>query len=281
MNRPRLIEPHDRNYSTFIVPDLVHEQSKERSDERRRAETTLQDIEERVRDIEPHQLAACRSVLARDPLATGRAWRLATCPPDSIPLSLGSPVRRYPCRLRCCVYCAERRAKRLARGMNVRTAGYAAPLVVLVTCPSKSLLDLPAALRKLQCALASLRRRRWFSASCRAGAIVVETPLTQDGRRWALHAHGVLEVPGDSPAFRTRCAAEWRALTGIPRAMFDFEAARSVPSLIAYALKVGDAKTWTPSARELSPQLMAHLDAALGGRRLVLAWPNAARKTMS
>jgi hypothetical protein len=164
--------------------------------------------------------------------------------------------------------------------MNIGTASYAAPLVVLVTCPSKSLLDLPAALRTLQSSLASLRRRRWFSSACRAGAIAVETPLTQDGRRWALHAHGVLDVCGDSPAFRTRCAAEWRALTAIPGALFDFEAARSVPNLVGYALKVGNAKSWAPSARELSPQLMAHLDAALGGRRLVLAWPHAPRKAV-
>jgi hypothetical protein len=164
--------------------------------------------------------------------------------------------------------------------MNMRTSGYAAPLAVLVTCPSKSLLDLPAALRMLQASLASFRRRRWFSLACRAGAIAIETPLTKDGRRWALHAHGVLDVPGDSPAFRTRCAAEWRALTGIPGAVFDFETARSVPSLVGYSLKVGDAKSWAPSARELSPQLMAHLDAALGGRRLVLAWPRASRRAV-
>lgn len=278
MNRTRLIEPHDRNYSTSPVGDLAREQRKERTDERSRAEATLGFIEERIRDIEPHQLEACRSVFTRDPLATDRAWRLASCPPDSTPLSPGSPVRRYPCRLRCCAYCAERRARRLARGTTIRAASYAAPLAVLVTCPSKSLLDLPAALRALQTSLASLRRRRWFSASCRAGAIVIETPLTQDGRRWALHAHGILDAPGDSPAFRTRCAAEWPALTGIPGAMLDFEAARNVSSLVAYALKIGDAKSGAPSARELSPQLMAHLDAALGGRRLVLAWSCTPRK---
>jgi hypothetical protein len=164
--------------------------------------------------------------------------------------------------------------------MSMRTAGYTAPLVVLVTCPSKSLLDLLAALRTLQTSLASLRRRRWFSSACRAGAIAVETPLTRDRRRWALHVHGVIDVPGDSLSFRTRCAAEWRALTGIPGAVFDFEAARSVPSLVGYALKVGDAKSWAPSARELSPQLMAQLDAALRGRRLVLAWPRAPRNVV-
>jgi hypothetical protein len=269
---PRLIASHDRNNIACDVESLAREQASERSEERLRAASTLEAITDRIADIEAPQLEAVRSVLVRDPLAIDRAWRLASCPPTSSPLRAGSPVRRYPCRLRCCAYCAERRARRLARSMSERTSSYKAPLAVLVTCPSKTLHDLPAALQSLQTSLATLRRRRWFTTAVASGALAIETPLTKDGRRWALHAHGVLDVPGDAPPFRARCAAEWQALTGIPGAVFDFEALRDGARLAAYALKVGDAKSWAPGPRELSPQRIAHLDSAIGGRRLVLAW---------
>jgi hypothetical protein len=272
---PRLVASHDRNNFTCAsaeVESLARQQASERSEERRRADSTIRAIADRIGDIEAPQLEAVRSVLTRDPLATDRAWRLASCPPTSTPLQTGSPVRRYPCRLRCCAYCAERRARRLAKSMGERTTGYAAPLAALVTCPSKSLTDLPAALRTMQDSLAALRRRRWFASAVVAGALAIETPLTKDGHRWALHAHGVLDVPNDSATFRSRCEAEWRALVGINGAVFDFERLRSGRSLASYALKVSDAKSWAQSPRELSPQLMAHLDSALHGRRLVLSW---------
>jgi hypothetical protein len=232
---------------------------------------------DRLPDIEGPQFEAVRAVLARDPLAADRAWRLAACPPVSTPLHPGSPVRRYPCRLRGCAYCAERRARQLSSKLAGRASSYAAPLAVLVTCPSKTLFDLDAALGTMQGALAALRRRRWFASAVPAGSLAIETPLTKDGHRWALHAHGVLSVAGDSAAFRTRCAAEWRQLVGITGAVFDFEPVRDVTTFSRYALKVGQEKSWAPDARELSPKALAHLDGVLRGRRLVLSWPRAPR----
>jgi hypothetical protein len=163
--------------------------------------------------------------------------------------------------------------------MMARAVSYADARAVLVTCPSKTLLDLPDALGCFRTGLRKIRRRRWFAACVRGGTLAIETPLTRDGRRWALHAHGVVDVTtdADDAAWKNRVASTWIDLTNIPGAVFEFEPLRSAPALIRYALKIGDTKSWAPGGHDLPDGRRIHLDRALRGRRLVITW--GARRT--
>jgi hypothetical protein len=252
----RLIPRDDRNISTTLPAEL-------RLD-------VLGAVDPSALDRD--QLDAALALLARSPLDLDRARRIALCPPLDGPRD---PVWRRACRLRACPRCAERRARRLARRMIERAIAYPNPRAVLVTCPSRTLLDLPTTLDALHRGLATLRRRRWFSRGVVRGVLALECPTTRDGHRWAVHCHGVVDVvPGvaDDSAWLDRLGAEWSALVGTPGAKFELEASRSVASLSRYALKVGQAKTWSPGARDLPPARRAHLDSALRGRRLVVSW---------
>jgi hypothetical protein len=231
--------------------------------------------------IDNSQIATARALLARSPCSLERAVRVLHCPPISVPMvgrHYGLP--RYPCKQRCCSYCAERRARDLAAMLVWRGRHYRQPAAVLITCPSKTLFDLPAALGLLRGGIAALRRRRWFMTAFPAGCLAIETPVTADGHRWALHAHGVLELPVDSPALRARCEQAWRAAVGMPGALFSIEPVRDVRALLGYALKLGRDKSWAPLPGDLSPTLMAHLDTALRGRRLTIVWGPSERRAM-
>jgi hypothetical protein len=173
---------------------------------------------------------------------------------------------------RLCTYCQDRRASRHAAKLIGIASRFVSPTAVLITCPSSSLLDLPQALRAMHTGLGKLRRRRWFANRVRSAVLAFELPLTEDQHRWALHAHGVLDLAGPDAAFYARCEAEWCHLVGIPGAVFAFERLRSLRSFIDYALKVGRASSWSPTLGELSPNRRAHLDQALRGRRMTVTW---------
>jgi hypothetical protein len=262
MSLPRLISPLDRNISTSLPPGLEIEDLTGGLD---------------PASIDPAQLDAARALLAREPLGIERAIRVALCPPLH---GQRDPIWRRACRIaRACPRCAERRARGLAHRMIEQAIEYSEPRAVLVSCPSRTLLDLPDALRRMRSGIATLRRRRWFSAAVNAGVLAIETPLTRDGRRWALHAHGVVDVApsSDVGGWRSQLASEWRELVGIPGAVFELEPLRSSAALAGYALKIGDTKSWSPGGRDLPPARRAHLDAALRGRRLIIAWGAACR----
>jgi hypothetical protein len=198
-----------------------------------------------------------------------RAMRIVCCPP------LGSWIGR-PCRQRCCGTCMRRRAAALAETMAATIATYRSPLSLLITCPSASLLDLPIALARLHEGLGTMRRRISWRRGCIAGVIAIEAPPTRDGRRWALHGHGAVDLaalePEAASAWIAEHAAQWPQLVGTPGAVLDFEPLRSGRDLARYSFKIGESPSWAPSPDELSSHLLAHLDRALRGRRMLISW---------
>lgn len=109
--------------------------------------------------VAEQQVQAAEAMLARDPLRTERAYRVLICPLPRDPRWHDGFVR-MPCHLRGCPACAERRAARLAADIVERASGYEQPTAILITCPSRSLLDLAASVRLLRASLGKLRMRR-------------------------------------------------------------------------------------------------------------------------
>jgi hypothetical protein len=221
--------------------------------------------------IDRDQLDAALALLNRQPLAIDRARRLLLCPPLWGPRE---PPWARACRLRACPRCADRRARALTQRMLDHASGYGERRAVLVTCPSRTLLDLPETLQRMRRGVAKLRRRTWFAKTVVGGVLALEFPLTRDGRRWALHAHGILHlgVGTVEPEWLARLATQWAELAAAPGAIFKLEPLRSTRDLARYALKVGDTKSWSPGGRDLAPSRRVHLDQALRGRRLIVAW---------
>lgn len=260
--RPDSEAPADRKISTGRRRASVH-------DPDRLLAQVLASIPPGAR-ADAERIEDARALLRRDPAAWGRARAVVLCASgDARDPAAWWQVR---CRLRCCRGCAEVHARELRDRVVARAAGYAAPVAVLVTCPSRSLTDLPAALGELRRGLATLRRRAWWARGCAAGALVIECPLTSDRHRWAVHAHGVLGAVDASPEWRARAAREWRGVVGMPGAELSLEPLRDAGSIAGYAAKVGRDKSWSPDPRELEPWLRAHLDRAIRGRRLLVAW---------
>lgn len=231
-------------------------------------------------ELDPEQVRAAYALLGRSPHDLDRAKRVVVCPlPGEHQQVVVGTAYRVPCGAsRACPRCADRRAWRLRATIVKAARACGDPVAVLVTCPSRKLLDLPMAIATMRRALGTLRRRAWFRRAVPRGVLVLETPLTADCERWAVHAHGVLdfaELPDlvQQAAVEARLVREWRDLTGVPGAVFDVEPVRSVAALAGYAVKLGRAeKSWCPPAEGLPPGRRAHLDRALRGKRLVVAW---------
>jgi hypothetical protein len=207
-----------------------------------------------------------------------KARRVIWCPP--YPPTTDAPawsiVPRGACGVRQCPSCRERRCQRLATQTVATVSAYVAPVAVLVTSPSKTLLDLPSTVKSIRENVWTMRRRRWFAKACTGGSLALELPLTKDQRRWAVHCHGVLDVRLDGDAlakWAERAGEEWRALTGRDGALFELEELRSPRAMMEYALKLGrDDKSWAPAPRSLPFHLAAHVERALFRKRLIISW---------
>jgi hypothetical protein len=232
-------------------------------------------------EIEAEQLKVCHSVLARDPLALDRAVRLAVCPPLRAPRVYG--FKRFPCKFyRLCTYCPERRARHEAKKLMKAAQHFKAPVAVLVTWPTLTQVGPAVARRRLglrceittmRAALRRLTRAAWFSKVVRGGALAFECPLGAGATHWHLHAHGIVEAPNITPAFKTRCNREWRALADGRLARFSFEPLANAAALVSYALKLGDRpNSWAPALGTLTEKQRTELDDALAGRRMTTVW---------
>lgn len=263
MIAPRQIPEGDRNFRARV------QQRNEASDT---IDCLLAEIPRHV-EIDAAHMAAATALLARAPEAWERARRILLCPPLSMSGRHQGWVR-LPCRQRACPTCAQRRARRLALRATAVAIAFARPVAVLVTCPSRTAFDLSRSLDALHDGLLRLRRRRWFVRACVGGVLAVEAPPTSCGFRWALHAHGILGLAPSANAgeFDARAALEWRDIVGMPGAVFDVERLRGARSLMRYGFKVDGESSACPAPWAMPARMRAHLDSALRGRRLLVAW---------
>jgi hypothetical protein len=224
-------------------------------------------------ELDPEQYEAARTSLDASPEMLKRAFAISVCPP--VERGTGYPHWARPCRFsRQCPACAERRGRELVRKTIDLAAAYEHPRALLATLPSASLFDLDLTRDRFRKAFAQLRRRsRWVSAVV-GGVAVLEFPLTSNGKRWALHAHGVLGLVSETAAddaWLDWLAEQWAEIVEVPGTIFELEPLKSPRALMRYALKLGRQKSWSPG-RELPSARRVHLDRALSGRRLVVEW---------
>ncbi len=252
---------------------VVDSQAFERSEERRNQHEAFYAFLDKLPfEVEAAQMRVIWKLLARDPLELKRAEALAICPPLRSPHSSG--YKRFYCkRFKLCNYCPERRATKQAGALIEAATSFKAPCAVLLTCPTAGLLGLGLEITRMRRALRRITRLAWFAKVVKAGVLAFECPLGKGARHWHLHAHGVVDAAGLTPAFETRCNREWKASTGNARARFGFEPVRSVPSLVSYALKLGDRpSSWAPALGAMTDEQRARLDQALTGRRMTASW---------
>ncbi len=121
--------------------------------------------------IDGDQIDAAVGLLARQPLARERARRIALCPP---PCGPREPYWSRACRLRACPRCADRRARSLATRMIEVASEFGHRAAALITCPSRTLHDLPDARGRLGLAIREAAppplvpaHRRWRRAGYR------------------------------------------------------------------------------------------------------------------
>jgi hypothetical protein len=257
----------------IALASTVKSQATERSEESRSQHAAFDAILAKLPfQVEGAQLQVIRKLLARVPLALEQARALAICPPLKSPHQPN--FTRFYCKdYRLCLYCPERRAAKQATKLIQAATTYKAPVAVLITCPTHGELGLGLELTTMRQALRRMARLGWFAKVVRAGAVAFECPLGRGGKHWHLHAHGVVDAASLTDVFKARCDRQWKGFTGNARARFAFEPVRSIPSLVTYALKLGDRpSSWAPSLGSMTEEQRARLDAALSGRRMTSTW---------
>lgn len=220
--------------------------------------------------VSPDRIDDARALLRRDLAAGDRAERILLCPAGA---SGDAAWWQRPCKLRwACRGCEEVHARELMWRVIARASGYAHPVAAMLSCPSHSLMDLAPTLDWTNACRTLMRNRSWFRKVCVGGVLVLEVPLTEDGRRFNAHHHGMLDVRLDGAeldAWGEFGEIEWPALAG-KGAVFGIEPLRNLRELAAYGPKVWREKSWAP--REMTPWLRLYLDRVLSGRRLLTSW---------
>lgn len=219
----------------------------------------------------------CESVLTALGGGKGkRAQRMVACRPLTIEDRSTWGIRRTACKYyRACAYCSVRWADGKAEKLIAAIYGMASPTAILVTAPTRSLLDLRSGLETFRADLLRLRRRAEFRRRVSAGVLAIELPQTADGHRWLVHAHGALDLQTndliETAEWSAWACVEWRKIRGQQGAEFSLEPLRSPAALAKYSLKIGrDTKSWfEPSVPERFRERVAQ---ALKRKRLIVSW---------
>lgn len=174
--------------------------------------------------------------------------------------------RRRPCKVRLCPACAKREAARRARKVERVMRAMTVPVLTLFTLCSRSKTDLAATLVSIRKQQGLLRRRKcWRGIELAIGSL--ETKLTDDGERWNVHIHLVVDAAGGFDAAAIR--QQWRRLCD---GRGDFKVDDFVRSREAVARYITKAQGWCPPPGKLTPALLDVLRHALHGRQLVVEW---------
>ena len=173
------------------------------------------------------------------------------------------------CKVRQCPSCSRDVARRNARKMGDRIDGMQAPKVVLVTLSSFGLHDLAETISTFHKLFGRLRRRKCFR-SVRSGVAGLEVKLADNGARWLVHIHAVVDAEVLDAVV---LATTWKRMTD-SRGTFGLHPSRPNVAaehrrLDAYATK---AATWCPPPGSLRLPLLRSVCEGVRGRRLLLSW---------
>lgn len=124
-----------------------------------------------------------------------------------------APFPQWRCRHRQCPSCSAERAAYLFRRATTVLRAMRTRTMCLFTVCSVGSSDLHATIGVFRRALATVRRRRCLKA-VKLAVACIEPKLSEDGRRWSVHAHLVVDVAENSldvPALDRG----WRALVRV------------------------------------------------------------------
>ncbi len=173
------------------------------------------------------------------------------------------------CKVRQCPTCARDVARRNARRMETAIDAMIAPKLVLFTFASLGLHDMEESISTFHRLHGRLRRRKCLR-DVRSGVAGFEVKLADNGKRWLIHIHAVLDIDVvDAAAVKSA----WTHLTR-SRGTFGLHPTRpnverSHADLDSYATKC---TTWCPAPGSMHLPVFRAMTEGIRGRRLLLRW---------
>lgn len=152
------------------------------------------------------------------------------------------------------------------------------PVAVLASVYSHDLTGLRETADALTTCIATLRRQASFRSVARGGIGGIEIKVSDDGRRWVVHAHLALDVRGEVNWQDVK--ARWRTLThgsGRFGPGPDSEQVRDPDAFARYATE--NEKHFPNDDDSVNLGLFEHYVDAVRGRRLFLSWGTARKPT--
>jgi len=188
----------------------------------------------------------------------------------------------YPwCRQRLCPRCSERTARRRRKGAAFRIRAMAHPVFFTLAVPIAvgDAVKLAEAIRKFRLDIFRVRRNVCFAPIRRAEGSI-ELRLSDDGRRWLVHAHLALDAPR---GWNWRAAARrWTELTRPPTTTGGSLPGRMLPhprwpviesrSVWPVAKYVTKSTGWCPAPGSLPLARLDEWRQAIRSVRLPVSW---------
>jgi len=151
------------------------------------------------------------------------------------------------------------------------------PILVLATLPTRGLWDLRNAFADWKACLQRLRRRKVFK-DVKSGCGALEAKLAEDGERWSLHAHLVLDIPWERFDLHALQRA-WNKLTrGRGTFSIDHKPIVNREWTVGLARYITKADWISPEPGAVNPHLLELLWDGIRYQRLLVTWGPAWKK---